>query len=94
MDINLDSLHINVDSLFPQVIPGSHLKGICRIDEIEAGAEVICPVPKGGIMIMKPLLVHASGRSMNQKRRRVIHIEFSRQELPAPLQWSERMNFL
>jgi hypothetical protein len=47
-------------------------------------------VPKGGIMIMQPLLLHASGRTTNEQKRRVIHIEFSRTSLPPPLVWSEQ----
>lgn len=75
-----------------RVIPGSHLKGICRTDKINNinDGEVICSVPKGGVMLMRPLLLHASSKSASQSRRRVIQIEFSRQELPEPLQWSEK----
>ncbi len=40
-------------------------------------------------MIMKPLLLHSSGRTTNNKKRRVIHIEFSDTELPEELNWSE-----
>ncbi|MGE8292195.1 MAG: phytanoyl-CoA dioxygenase, partial [Sphingobacterium sp.] len=32
-----------------------------------------CPVAEGGIMIMKPLLLHSSKRTSNNKHRRVIH---------------------
>lgn len=52
----------------------------------------MCNVEKGGTMMMKPLLLHASNRSANGKKRRVIPIEFSNQELPEELQCSERMN--
>lgn len=72
-----------------RVIPGSHKTGICRQLPIDRRAETTCEVTRGGIMIMKPLLLHASGRSTNDLRRRVIHIEFSNQQLPAPLTWSE-----
>ena len=41
-------------------------------------------------MLMRPLLMHASGRSTNNKRRRVIHIEFSNTELPAVVNWAEK----
>ncbi len=78
-----------------KVIPGSHKKGIYRPETIDwnTESEAICAVPAGGIMVMKPLLLHASGRSTNQKRRRVIHIEFSNKGLPAELQWSEKQLF-
>lgn len=74
-----------------KVIPRSHLKGVYRAATIDWGREneVICCVPKGGIMLMKPLLLHGSGRTTNSTKRRVLHIEFSTQILPGELQWSE-----
>lgn len=74
-----------------RVIPKSHLKGIYRPENFDLPKEfeVICNVSAGGIMIMRPLLLHASSRTTNNQARRVIHIEFSNQTLPAPLQWSE-----
>lgn len=74
-----------------RVVPGSHSKGIYRPETIDWSTEkeVSCNVRKGGIMIMRPLLLHASSRTTNNHKRRVIHIEFSDQQLPAPLQWSE-----
>ena len=76
-----------------KVVPGSHAKGICRLDAIngQTEKEVFCNISKGGIMIMRPLLLHASNRSTSNKRRRVVHIEFSKVELLEPLQWSEKM---
>jgi ectoine hydroxylase-related dioxygenase (phytanoyl-CoA dioxygenase family) len=74
-----------------KVVPGSHLKDIYRPETIDWTKETehICNVPKGGIMIMRPLLLHASGRSTNDKKRRVIHIEFSNHQLPEGIEWSE-----
>lgn len=76
-----------------KVINNSHSKGILRIEKLDFGKEkeTICEVQKGGIMIMKPLLFHASNKTTNNERRRVIHIEFSKQELPEGLEWSEKM---
>ena len=76
-----------------KVIPGSHLKSIYRPETIDwmLETEAICNVQKGGIMLMKPLLLHSSGRTINNKKRRVIHLEFSRSLLPNSLQWSERL---
>jgi len=76
-----------------KIIPGSHLKGIYRPETIDwiMERQVICPVPKGAIMIMRPLLLHASSRTTNNKKRRVIHIEFSKKLLPDPLKWAEMM---
>ncbi|MRX66925.1 Phytanoyl-CoA dioxygenase (PhyH) [Flavobacterium resistens] len=75
-----------------KVINNSHSKGILRIENLDfkKEKETICEVEKGGIMIMKPLLFHASNKTTNNERRRVIHIEFSKQELPNGLEWSEK----
>lgn len=75
-----------------KVINNSHSKGILRIENLdfEKETETVCEVEKGGIMIMKPLLFHASNKTTNNERRRVIHIEFSKQQLPNGLEWSEK----
>jgi ectoine hydroxylase-related dioxygenase (phytanoyl-CoA dioxygenase family) len=77
-----------------RVIPKSHLKKIYRPETIDWNneTETTCKVEKGGIMIMKPLLLHSSSRTTSNKKRRVIHIEFSNQELPKGLKWAERLN--
>lgn len=77
-----------------KVIPGSHNMGIQRPEKIDWNKETqeSCCVTKGGIMIMKPLLLHSSGRTANDKRRRVVHIEFSNALLPGQLQWAEKAN--
>lgn len=90
--IHLDETNEHNGAL--KVINNSHTKGIYRPENIDwqNETETICPVPKGGIMLMKPLLLHSSGRTSNNEQRRVIHIEFSSKELPDGLQWSEKMN--
>jgi len=95
---NIFTIRIHLDDTDAEngalnVIPQSHSKGIIRPETIQLDreSEFSCAVPKGGIMIMKPLLLHSSGRTTNDKQRRVIHIEFSNQELPEGLNWSERM---
>lgn len=90
--IHLDDTNEHNGAL--KVVPGSHTKNIYRPETIDwsVETEVSCAVPKGGIMIMKPLLLHSSGRTTNNKKRRVIHIEFTNQELPAELKWAERLD--
>lgn len=87
--IHLDDTDENNGAL--KIIPGSHQKGIYRPETIDWNKETedICKVEKGGIMIMRPLLLHSSGRTTNSNKRRVIHLELSNQELPAGLKWSE-----
>lgn len=75
-----------------KVLNQSPKKGVVRNQNIDVSleTETICEVEKGGIMIMKPLLFHASNKTTNNQRRRVIHIEFSNQNLPNGLEWSEK----
>jgi ectoine hydroxylase-related dioxygenase (phytanoyl-CoA dioxygenase family) len=88
--IHLDDTDNNNGAL--KVLPGSHLKKIYRVEDIDWAREkeAICSVNAGGIMIMRPLLMHASSRTTNDKKRRVIHIEFSRAILPEEISWSEK----
>lgn len=90
--IHLDDTNSENGAL--KVIPESHNKGIIRPETIQfdQGQEFSCTVPKGGVMLMKPLLLHSSSRTTNDKQRRVIHIEFSNKELPEGLNWSERIH--
>lgn len=77
-----------------RVIEKSHEKGVIPITEwirSKEGVEKICEVKKGGILIMKPLILHSSKRTDNQKKRRVIHIEFIDKELPNGLEWKEEI---
>jgi len=91
--IHLDETNESNGAL--KVIPRSHLKKIYRPETIDWSVEkeVYCNVPKGGVMLMKPLTLHGSNRTTNNKRRRVIHVEFSNLELPQELNWAERINF-
>ena len=90
--IHLDDTDENNGAL--RVVPKSHLKKIYRPETIDWNKEIetICRVKKGGIMLMKPLTLHSSKRTTNNKKRRVIHIEFSNRELPNELNWAERIN--
>lgn len=86
--IHLDDT--NNDNGALRVMPGSH-KYIRRPGTIDwtVEREATCNVKAGGIMIMKPLLLHASNRTTNNRKRRVLHIEFSSMQLPENLKWSE-----
>ncbi|MBQ0151529.1 MAG: phytanoyl-CoA dioxygenase family protein [Chryseobacterium sp.] len=97
---NIFTIRIHLDDTDEEngalkVVPQSHAKGIYRPENIDWNIETedFCKVEKGGIMIMKPLLLHGSNRSVSGKRRRVIHIEFSDKELPEDLKWSEQLLF-
>ncbi len=89
MRIHLDDTDEDNGAL--KIIPKSHLKNIYRPETIDWSVETenICNVKKGGLMFMKPLLLHSSGRTSNGNKRRVIHIECSRSKLPKGLHWAE-----
>jgi ectoine hydroxylase-related dioxygenase (phytanoyl-CoA dioxygenase family) len=74
-----------------KVIKGSHKNGLIRIDEnFKKGnlEEQLCNVEKGAIMLMQPLLLHASDKSTSEFDRRVIHLEFCNKEIP--MGWLEK----
>jgi len=75
-----------------RVISGSHREGRLSAGQIgscEKGNSVTCTVPKGGALVMRPLLLHASSACATPKSRRVIHIEFAAAELPHGLDWND-----
>jgi ectoine hydroxylase-related dioxygenase (phytanoyl-CoA dioxygenase family) len=88
--IHLDETTVENGAL--KVLSGSHRQGIRRVEQINLDAEqqVTCDVNKGGVMLMRPLLFHASERTVNNSQRRVIHVEFSKSQLPEGLNWSEK----
>ena len=76
------------------VVPGSHRRG--RIDGA-AAAEIavaedtqICPVRRGGAMLMRPLLLHASHKAAKAGHRRVLSLDFCASALAGGLQWHAR----
>lgn len=73
-----------------RVLPGSHLSGVLNEDEIAQMAAqhgaAVCLVNKGGIVAMRPLIIHASSKSRSFPPRRVLHIEYASScELPGGL---------
>jgi hypothetical protein len=47
------------------------------LDCVKNNGSVECRVSKGGVIAMRPLLIHSSSKSSNQAPRRVVHIEYS-----------------
>src|SRR5262249_21154972 len=64
-----------------RVLPGTHRMGVLTDDSIEKAAGEISPVDclvsAGGVLAMRPLIVHASSKSTTEMARRVIHIEYA-----------------
>jgi ectoine hydroxylase-related dioxygenase (phytanoyl-CoA dioxygenase family) len=77
-----------------RVVPGSHRLGRLSSDEAhrerEARGDRFVSVPKGGAMIMRPLLLHASSKSSVASPRRVLHFVYGPTALPEGLRWPPR----
>lgn len=95
---NIFTLRIHLDDCDEtngalRVIPKSHQKGVISMKDFrleDYPEPVNVAVPKGGVMLMKPLILHASNKSTSERNRRVIHLEFSDMNLPDGLDWREK----
>lgn len=78
-----------------KVIPYTHSEASVRpaAMSFSDSDSVLCPVKAGGVMLMKPLLFHASSKSTSEKPRRVIHIELCSLELPEGMEWAQKSVF-
>lgn len=77
-----------------RVLPGSHRSGWIDddLDDWKRRVpEVVCTVGRGGIVAMCPLALHASAACGSVAHRRVIHIEYAASDLPAGLEWNNRV---
>jgi ectoine hydroxylase-related dioxygenase (phytanoyl-CoA dioxygenase family) len=77
-----------------RVIPGSHKHGRLTGEQIaswDKSGTVACLVPKGGALLMRPLLLHASSACLLPKSRRVIHLEYSAEDSPSGLRWHTKV---
>jgi len=64
-----------------RVLAGTHNRGVLTDDTLHDLSQQIAPVDcvaaSGGIVAMRPLLVHSSSKSLNDAQRRVLHIEYA-----------------
>ncbi len=64
-----------------RVLPGTHGLGVLSDDSIHElstrAFPIDCVVAKGGVVAMRPLLVHASSKSHSEMPRKVLHIEYA-----------------
>jgi hypothetical protein len=77
-----------------RVLPGSHRSG--RLDPAqiqqwrERQPEFLCTASAGDVLLMRPLLLHASARSTTDRHRRILHIEYAGFTLPEGLHWHDQ----
>jgi ectoine hydroxylase-related dioxygenase (phytanoyl-CoA dioxygenase family) len=64
-----------------RVLPGTHELGVLTDVQIHAAAQriepVTCTAERGDVLIMRPLLVHASSKVAAAASRRVLHFEYA-----------------
>lgn len=64
-----------------RVVPASHLNGVMTDQDVmkyvSCHAHVDCLSPRGGIVAMRPLLIHSSSKAQSAEPRRVLHIEYA-----------------
>lgn len=75
-----------------KVIPGSHKYGVIQQPDISRIVSTdpvfYCRVAAGDAVVMRPHLLHASGKAAYPTHRRVVHLEYSSYPLPVGVNWS------
>jgi ectoine hydroxylase-related dioxygenase (phytanoyl-CoA dioxygenase family) len=91
------TLRLHLDDCFEDngpllVLAGSHAAGVLSPAQVADWrarvAPVACAVGAGGVVLMRPLLLHASSAATAPRHRRVVHLEFASGELPGSLKWA------
>jgi ectoine hydroxylase-related dioxygenase (phytanoyl-CoA dioxygenase family) len=94
--VRLVAVRLNLDPCAPEdgplrVVSGSHAHGVVTDDEAlalrAAGGETLCTAPVGSVLVLRPLLLHASSKGSGSSARRVLHFLFAPPELPHGLRW-------
>lgn len=90
------TVRVHLDDCGPEngplrIIPKSHVNGVLEAEAIDLWRQtrppVVCTVPRGGVLLMRPLILHASSAATVPSHRRVIHLEYAADRLPNGLQW-------
>ncbi len=90
------ALRLHLDDCGPdngplRVLPGSHRHGKLSEEDTtrwrQTTPEVSCCCASGDVLLIKPLLLHASSPATTPSHRRVLHLEFANIPLPTGLHW-------
>ena len=77
--IHLDASTVENGPL--KVIPGSHAAGVLSDEEVFRAARDRAPIEgvvgRGGVLAMRPLLIHSSSKARIPQPRRVLHLEYA-----------------
>lgn len=80
------ALRLHLDDSGPdngplRVLPGTHRLGVLTDAQVHEYSRRIesraCCVPAGGVVAMRPLIIHASSKSSSPQPRRVLHLEYA-----------------
>jgi hypothetical protein len=91
------AVRLHVDACGPEagplvVAPGSHKLGRLPSPAVAqlfaSQGRHVCAVPRGGALVLRPLLAHASSKAVASVNRRVLHFLFGPVRLPFGLQWA------
>ena len=93
---NMVAIRLHLDDCGPdngplRAIPRSHLSGKLSkedVSQVTGRNEQTYASPRGGVILMRPLTLHASSQALSPRHRRVIHIEYAGCDLPQPLAWA------
>ena len=87
--IHLDDCDADNGAL--RVLPGTHRLGRLTGQEISEQQRFVtpmfCAAREGDIVLMRPLLLHASSAASKAAHRRVIHIDYASSQLDGGLRW-------
>ena len=87
--LHLDDCNVEDGPL--RVVPGSHHQGLLKDAEVaslrQARGEVTCAAAAGDVLVLSPLLLHASSKSMGKGRRRLLHFVFGPHQPGHGLEW-------
>jgi ectoine hydroxylase-related dioxygenase (phytanoyl-CoA dioxygenase family) len=71
----------NADNGPLRVVPGSHRHGVLSdadvLEYVAAHEQLDCLCARGGVIAMRPLLIHSSSKTSSGEPRRVLHIEYA-----------------
>lgn len=70
-----------------KVVPGSHAAGRMPPGAVPDRPALAIEAGVGDVLLMRPLLLHASSKSAGSSRRRVLHLVFGPPALPHGLRW-------
>jgi len=75
-----------------RVVPGSHrlgkLPATLPDGLIDGRSVVTCAAKVGGVLLMRPLLLHSSSAATLPTHRRIIHFDYASADLPTGVEWA------